>query len=356
MEFHRWWEGDNRERYWLEITDRSDLGVDLNVPQVGKNGRERWYYALIWEVNPGDLIFHYHRHVGEPAIAAWSRAHGSVREEEVLWAPQADDGPGPVRQAGWRLTLEGFYPIESSVTLAQIRAGEDIVRRVESRLEAKHGKPLYTPFETGRRAIRPKPAYLTKLPAEIVESFPSLRAAAEIASRSWQNPVAQELKPAGAGYRRVDEQALVAESDPFEHDPALIERSLRDHAATQNQLAEYVVKLGADPRSPRPDEPDYDLMWVLDGEMYVVEVKSIRAENEERQMRLAVGQVLRYRQAMDLGWGHIHHVIATSTPPKDDSWGDLLASLGIQLIWPGEFGRLVTTESPHLLTADPWLS
>ena len=28
-----WWEGDARERYWLEITDRLDLGIDLHAPQ-----------------------------------------------------------------------------------------------------------------------------------------------------------------------------------------------------------------------------------------------------------------------------------------------------------------------------------
>ena len=34
MELHRWWEQDPKERYWLEVTDRRDLGADLNAPQT----------------------------------------------------------------------------------------------------------------------------------------------------------------------------------------------------------------------------------------------------------------------------------------------------------------------------------
>src|SRR4051812_22666749 len=28
-----WWDADPRQRYWLEITDRPDIGVDLHCPQ-----------------------------------------------------------------------------------------------------------------------------------------------------------------------------------------------------------------------------------------------------------------------------------------------------------------------------------
>jgi hypothetical protein len=34
----RWWDDDPREVFFLELTDRRDIGVDLNAPQVGSNG------------------------------------------------------------------------------------------------------------------------------------------------------------------------------------------------------------------------------------------------------------------------------------------------------------------------------
>ena len=34
-----WWSADPRQRFWLEITDRQDIGVDLHCPQRGSDGK-----------------------------------------------------------------------------------------------------------------------------------------------------------------------------------------------------------------------------------------------------------------------------------------------------------------------------
>jgi len=57
MDLHRWWAGLPGERYWLEITDRLDLGLDLNAHQFGRDGQEQWHYSLIHEVQSGDVVF-----------------------------------------------------------------------------------------------------------------------------------------------------------------------------------------------------------------------------------------------------------------------------------------------------------
>lgn len=68
---HTWWAGDPQQRFWLEITDRPDIGVDLHCPQRDATGSRTPGYSLIWSVEPGDVIFHYSR--PERAIVAWSR-------------------------------------------------------------------------------------------------------------------------------------------------------------------------------------------------------------------------------------------------------------------------------------------
>lgn len=70
------------------------------------------------------------------------------------------------------------------------------------------------------------------------------------------------------------------------------------NAATQNELADKLRASGVEPRSPRPDEPNFDLAWESNGRVFVAEVKSITPRNEERQLRLGLGQVLRYRDVM----------------------------------------------------------
>jgi hypothetical protein len=54
-----WWEGQPGERFWLEITDRPDIGVDLHAPQRGANGRPTPGYSLLWWVERRDIVFHY---------------------------------------------------------------------------------------------------------------------------------------------------------------------------------------------------------------------------------------------------------------------------------------------------------
>lgn len=47
-ELNRWWEDLPSELFWMEITDRADLGSDLFIPQVDDAGRPYWSYSLLW--------------------------------------------------------------------------------------------------------------------------------------------------------------------------------------------------------------------------------------------------------------------------------------------------------------------
>lgn len=80
---NHWWHDLPDERYWLEITDRPDIGVDLHAPQRDASGSKTPGYSLIWLVRPGDTVFHYDRK--GKAIHFWSRAVGEVAEDPVIW-------------------------------------------------------------------------------------------------------------------------------------------------------------------------------------------------------------------------------------------------------------------------------
>lgn len=80
-----WWSVDPRQRFWLEITDRRDIGVDLYCPQRGSDGKRSSGFSLMWWVSPGDIVFHYS--LAEDGITAWSRAAGPVTEAPTIWRP-----------------------------------------------------------------------------------------------------------------------------------------------------------------------------------------------------------------------------------------------------------------------------
>ena len=98
MAVNEWWASDPAQRYWLEITDRADLGENLHAPQQDGSGRPNWTYELVRYVQPGDVVLHWHKNlVGYPALVGYSEAVGPLREDEIEW--QAHGTYGRARSA-----------------------------------------------------------------------------------------------------------------------------------------------------------------------------------------------------------------------------------------------------------------
>jgi hypothetical protein len=140
----------------------------------------------------------------------------------------------------------------------------------------------------------------------------------------------------GKAYREADENLPDPEKEaPPSRDPDIAGRGLAAHNRTQNMIAGILRRLGIEPLSPAHDEPEFDIAWKRGETFYVCEVKSITTANEERQLRMAIGQVIRYRQKL-AARGHepIATVVAAERRPSDPSWQDLCEHEGILLLWP----------------------
>jgi hypothetical protein len=332
---HSWWETLSNERFWLEVTDRLDLGVNLKAPQFNEHGKEFWSYSLVPQIRDGDRVFHYRRQ--EQAIVGVSTARGSAWSDQLVWAARGTSARGqgivPHPRAGWYLGLESYAQLPVPVTLDEIRSAQPELQAMLKSMKGQVGEPLYFPFEiTQSRPLRPMQGYMFKLPAMFVARFPSLAGTAIVASKS--------VPESGSTYRPADQELNVAQRDPFFVDPALVERGMRSHARTQNALAEAVSAAGHTALSPRGDEPSFDLAWVNDGALWVVEVKSITDANEEKQLRLGLGQVLRYQNLLSKN-GAVHAVLAVERQPTDVTWLGLCDHLGVKLVWPECWSELL---------------
>lgn len=140
----------------------------------------------------------------------------------------------------------------------------------------------------------------------------------------------------GRAYHEADENPPEAFNEvPASKDPDGGGRGLVAHNQTQNKIAGIVRSLGFVARSPAANEPDFDVAWKAEATLFVCEVKSLLPTNEERQLRMGVGQVIRYRQKLAAA-GHepVTAVLATERPPQDPTWGELCAQENIVLIWP----------------------
>ena len=145
----------------------------------------------------------------------------------------------------------------------------------------------------------------------------------------------------GVDYRDGDEDVQSAAPDPFEIDPDQRDKATRAHHKTQNALAQIVRDNGLTPRSPA-SEPNFDIGWrEPDGRLVVVEVKSINDRNAEKQLRLGLGQVLRYRNLLAAIEADVVAVLALSAQPRDPRWVELCDELGVGLIWSPRLSEML---------------
>jgi hypothetical protein len=172
----RWWHDEARERFWLESTDREDIGADLRAPLVNVSGKPDWRYDLFREARPGDVVFHYDKRRG--AITSCSRIAGPEGLRPIVWVARGSyarkRGAEPEEVPGYFVPLTDHRELSPPLTLAAIRTAKSELKAIVDRLEGIHRKALYFPFELKNRPVRPNQGYAFKLPADFVHAFSAL--------------------------------------------------------------------------------------------------------------------------------------------------------------------------------------
>ena len=198
-----WWESDPRERFWLEVTDRTDLGHNLWSPKTSGSGRTTSGYESMRHVRPGDVIFHYWQQAGtKPAIVGASIATGVAFRSTITWLARGKNtkGQSARRVPAWEVPIDSYAEVSQAIDLDAFRQKEGALRRIYDHMVSLHGEPIYFPFRfSSKQALRANQVYLTKFPADIVDLYPSL---SEFSALRDSPPT-----PGGAGIQRD-------ESDP----------------------------------------------------------------------------------------------------------------------------------------------
>jgi len=345
---NEWWADDPSESCWLEITARDDIGGYLRAPQENKKGDPYWSYELITRVQPGAHVFHYDKNA--LAVVASSRASGEWWEQDTHWAAQGtsarEAGIEPHWRVGWVAAIDSFQRFSTPVTLQDIRVARPNWIENISALQARHKGALYFPFEKGeKRPTRGTQGYLFKLPRFFVDEFAVLRDSLT-GENSTKAPTPTSETEFGTPYREADEDTAVAPSTPGTADPATVERGIRGHSQTQNALALAVRRRGLDPRSPTRGEPNFDLAWTSGSRLWVAEVKSITDNNEERQLRMGLGQILRYRHDLRKGGRIVSAVLVTEREPSDPTWSEVARAVDVVLVSPSTWDGILWGDIP----------
>ena len=148
---YEWWDKWPDQKFWLEATDRQDIGADLRAPQLDESGKDNWRYTLFMGAKPGNIVLHYDSRTEPNGIVGWSVVAGAPRAEPITWGARGsyarEKGIKPHERAGYVIPLSGFQRLATPVTLTRIRALEPTLAAVLADLKRKYREPLYFPFE-----------------------------------------------------------------------------------------------------------------------------------------------------------------------------------------------------------------
>lgn len=160
MTVNDWWRDNPEERYWMTAPSRGLVGDALSAPQSAPDRRFEWSHELVRHTQPGDTLFVWDRTLTTPGIAAWGRVLGPLGEDT-----RARRG---VELSHWRMPVSDTLQLANPIPLTALRRiGADIVA-IREKLESATEGPVYFPFIGGPSTLVPAPAYLTKMPRDLV--------------------------------------------------------------------------------------------------------------------------------------------------------------------------------------------
>ena len=162
---HSWWESSLEEKFWVESTDRTDIGRNLLAPISTHAGQK-----LVAFVEDGDVVFHYYQPT--KSIVAFSVAKGFPKIGEIRWPDRKKSEISPA----YKIDLINYTELDEPITLKEIQDNQVSIRTIKSALDKKYdGKSIYFPFQIPKeKVIQPaQGAYLSKMPRALVDLFPT---------------------------------------------------------------------------------------------------------------------------------------------------------------------------------------
>lgn len=289
-----WWTDRPREIYWCEITGREDIGADLKCPQTDASGRPQWSYALIRQVLPGDIIFHYSTR--DRAFVGASAAGAPLQERDIVWTPHSvvvlkTEMAAP--RPGWWLPLHRFIRLVSPFTLDRFRQAENQawIRQWAEKGGSETDQPLRLPFQLYPGEIRGAQGYLTKMPSDFVSHWPEFASVVErlgttveslTSSVDFNNP---EFSARNTGLRFSPKD----DSDYVAFIKGGAQQRSRAHETLVKRVGEFLINTGAVVLTPHP----IDLLMTKPCEV-IFEMKIVDNRSPGLLIREAVGQLLEY--------------------------------------------------------------
>ena len=349
-----WWETESSRIAWFEITRRPEEDIGTNLWVTNPNSIP---WTLIHTPKKGAIVFHWDSTRGE--IVGYSEVASSA-------ATLGRFGTSSVTKRGgktWRRPLTNYTAFPSGVfTLANFRRYSSEIKEIHDSLRNKHGLPVHFPFakngSSGWRKLKPRQTYLAVCPSRLenliwlmYNDFLKVNKWAgkpkKISLTANQKRIQSKKtskRDLNEFYRYANEEVVISDPKSRKLDSEALQASSQAHAKTQNMLRNWLVQKGKRPFSPNAShKAKFDLAWRHNGRLYVCEIKSLKSDNEEQQLRLGLGQVLHYKYLM------IRHqkldvdavMCVERAPRHQKAWTELASEYGVKLVWSKNYKGLL---------------
>jgi hypothetical protein len=238
----------------------------------------------------------------------------------------------------WRLQADGLWDVPEASQLPSRASNSDPPVSVLRARGVQGGLPIHYDELLRARGDVLDQAVTTTLQYFPVELRPRVLERLgwdDIPTRPAERPRGSEqTAPLGMPYRQGSPATPRPSGVSYQPDPDKVGRGVEGHERTLRALVGAVQTCGLEPLLPGSAGPSYDLAWETETAIFVAEVKSLTLANEERQLRLGLGQVLRYWHALSNRPKPVIAVLAVEERPADESWLALADRLGVWLLWP----------------------
>lgn len=299
------------------------LGVQKEHADNWRIGRDsgRWAIAQFRDIRAGDELFFWLS--GSGIIAHGQAVTDATKPEDYEALPWPDR---------YRLNPEG-RPVQRYSHWFGMRVLKELA-------EARNQKWSDMGLELGFRAQG------NSMPVKIPPG-------SDVIALSWFEPGERVLELGDGEYPSVrlelanpqtidfndlpTDTHIAMSNEPVVLDPDVRGDALNRHNGAVNLLAAAVRDNGWQPVSLTSwfsEKPD--LAWFNGrGVFNVAEVKGLNLNNELSQLRVGLGQVVRYRHRAAMSYGQVQAWLVADSPPLDPLWDAVCASVQVYLWWPG---------------------
>lgn len=159
----QWWSADPGQRFWMELVNVDAWGSVLVAPELPR-------HALMYDVKPGDVVFHWVGKNNPRGLRAGMYGYSTVAGKMAIGAGEWLGEPANA------IPLADYHDFDQPVYLEAMRSYSAGILSALEILKESTKQTIHFPFQKHPTiGLKPNQRYLSKFPSQLLDVIPELR-------------------------------------------------------------------------------------------------------------------------------------------------------------------------------------